>query len=46
MIADNEHAHGPCHQRLLTADVVIRHRCDEASCQNPAHTTPCRAAHA
>jgi hypothetical protein len=32
-----QHAHGLCHQRLLTADVVIRHRCDEASCQNPAH---------
>lgn len=32
-----QHAHGLCHQRLLTADVVIRHRCDEASCQNP-HT--------
>ncbi len=32
-----QHAHGLCVARLLTADVVIRHRCDEASCQNPAH---------
>ncbi len=32
-----QHAHGLCVQRLLGADVVIRHHCDEASCQNPAH---------
>lgn len=29
--------HGLCRDRLLAVDVVIRHRCDEASCQNPAH---------
>ncbi len=32
-----QHAHGLSIQRLLNHDVVIRHRCDEASCQNPAH---------
>ena len=32
-----QHAHGLCIQRLMDTDVVIRHRCDEASCQNPAH---------
>lgn len=32
-----QHAYGLCSQRLLHAEVVIRHRCDEASCQNPAH---------
>ena len=30
-------AHGLCAARLLAPDVVIRHRCDEACCQNPAH---------
>ena len=30
-------AHGLCTARLLASDVVIRHRCDEACCQNPAH---------
>jgi hypothetical protein len=32
-----QHAYGLCSERLLHADLVIRHRCDEASCQNPAH---------
>jgi hypothetical protein len=32
-----QHAYGLCPQRLLSADTVIRHRCDEASCQNPTH---------
>lgn len=30
-------AYGLCPERLLHVDLVIRHRCDEASCQNPAH---------
>lgn len=32
-----QHAYGLCIPRLLTTDMVIRHRCDEASCQNPTH---------
>jgi hypothetical protein len=32
-----QHAHGLNLDRLLRADLVIRHRCDEASCQNPTH---------
>jgi hypothetical protein len=32
-----QHAYGLCMQRLMDTDVVIRHRCDEASCQNPEH---------
>jgi len=32
-----QHAHGLCVERLMSDDVVIRHRCDEASCQNPGH---------
>ena len=29
--------HGPFAERTLHIDLVVRHRCDEASCQNPAH---------
>ena len=36
-------AHGLCTARLLASDVVIRHRCDEACCQNPAHLAACTA---
>lgn len=32
-----QHAYGLSIERLLDDDVVIRHRCDEASCQNPTH---------
>ena len=32
-----QHAYGLSIERLMNDDVVIRHRCDEASCQNPAH---------
>jgi hypothetical protein len=32
-----QHAHGLNVERLMNNDVVIRHRCDEASCQNPTH---------
>jgi len=32
-----QHAHGLCIERLMSDDVVIRHCCDEASCQNPGH---------
>lgn len=30
-------AYGLCGDRLLVDGVVIRHICDEAACQNPAH---------
>jgi len=32
-----QHEHGLSIERLMDDDVVIRHRCDEASCQNPTH---------
>ena len=29
--------HGPFTERPMDIGLVVRHRCDEASCQNPAH---------